>query len=765
MDQNHESKVEVYSARQKQKIAQEFRRLNDVYYLDHAGATLYSETQLDNVFSDLSSNIYGNPHARNTTSQSAQDAVDIVRYQILNLLHVSPDEYSLVFTSGATQALKLVAETFDFDGGMLCFLEDNHTSVLGMRQIIRDSREVKIHEAERFLTENSIKYNEDKTSGNSLFVYPAESNFAGTKYPLDWIESIKRNNLNRLINKNHKWFVLLDAACFAATNDLNLHEIQPDFVAISFYKIFGYPTGLGALLVRKDSEEMLQKRYLGGGTVLMALSSENVMIPRPSFTERFEDGTLPFLSIMAIKHGLDTLKRLGLSMDLISRHTFNLAKYVFDGLASLRHSNNAPVAVLYHDNNFQDFEVQGAIVNFNLRRSDRRFVGYAEVLHIANLYGIQLRTGCFCNPGACQRFLNLTVDDVRKHFDAGHVCGDQHDLVDDYPTGSVRVSFGYMSTYEDADKFLEMIRKCFVDHGTTISRGIRAIKENTEIEQVISGSLRNIFLYPVKSCGSYSPQTSWELTETGLKYDRRWMIVNAAGACMSQKQIKQLCLIRPILKLRQNRMLLTFKGVRQISLPLEIMEDEIKDGSFCNSKICGSKVRGYDCGDEVADWLSETLNKPGLRLLRQCDFSEDITGRTSQKGTSAALSLANQAQYLLINLASIRWLKDKTPSDCNLPLSSLINRFRANFLVEFDKPFVENSLNEIHLGNVPFKFSGKCTRCQMICIDQETGTISKEPLQTLSKELEGNICFGVYLSHKISQSARVNTKRLVTGYL
>lgn len=107
----------------------------------------------------------------------------------------------------------------------------------------------------------------------------------GTKYPLEWIEEVEKGALNT--KKRQNFYTLLDAACYASSNDLNLGgNFQPDFIAISFYKIFGYPTGLGALLVKKTSEGVLKKKYLGGGTVLMALSSENVMIPRGNLYER-----------------------------------------------------------------------------------------------------------------------------------------------------------------------------------------------------------------------------------------------------------------------------------------------------------------------------------------------------------------------------------------------------------------------------------------------------------------------------------------------
>lgn len=97
------------------------------------------------------------------------------------------------------------------------------------------------------------------------------------------------------------------------------------------------------------------------------------------FSLRFEDGTLPFLSIVSLRHGFATWKRLGLRTVDISRHTFALAQYVFQRLVTLHHENGKPVVVLYHDTDFEDVNCQGGIVNFNLLRPSGEFIGYAEV--------------------------------------------------------------------------------------------------------------------------------------------------------------------------------------------------------------------------------------------------------------------------------------------------------------------------------------------------------------------------------------------------
>jgi molybdenum cofactor sulfurtransferase len=757
------------------------------HYLEHAGATLYSEKQLQEIARQLCNNLYANPHARNLSSKLTEDAVDIVRYEILTHFKTNPQEYSVIFTSGTTAALKLIAESFSYGSdcgtnGRFVYLQDNHTSVLGMRAYAKAMKCITFDDAFNALSCDTGS-GEGKDDCNSLFVFPAQSNFSGVKYPVAWIERVQRGALNRLLEQDcRNWFVALDASSYVATNELDLSTVKPDFVTLSFYKIFGYPTGLGALLVRNSSCHVLKKRYFGGGTVLMAQTLENTAVLRDAVHERFEDGTVPFLSILALKEGFNTIKRLNLTFDLISKHTFSLAQYVYRNLLCLHHANGRPVVVLYHDTPFENLCDQGAIVNFNVLRDDGEHVGYAEVLHFANLYGIHLRTGCFCNPGACQYFLKLSPEDVKRHFNAGHVCGDQHDLVDGCPTGSVRISFGYMSTKKDADQLLEMIDNCFVSKPAIrripqrysvwrekyqnyfVTKNNQPINTDAKKSQECNnnsslsvrdhfinnrnseGVLQQIVLYPIKSCGGFTVLDKWPITSTGLKYDRQWMLINSSGVCITQKNNKLMCLIRPKIDLETKMLILSYAKHKRICVPISAGTKCENLASLCQSKVCGDKIQGWDCGDEVADWLSEVLNCPGVRLLRQCSEDEYVS-RISKQNELLRLSLANKAQYLLINVASVKWLRERIPGDeFEETLETTIQRFRPNLVVKFDNAYVENYCEKFIFEDVSFETGGVCTRCQMICIDQTTGKTSKEPLQTLSKSFKGKISFGTYLN-------------------
>ncbi|XP_023952640.2 molybdenum cofactor sulfurase [Bicyclus anynana] len=786
-----------------QNIRNEFGRLGDKCYLDNAGTALYPQILLTKVNEDLSSNVYLNPHSDKYT----RDCIEQIRCTVLNHFNTDQSKYSVIFTSGSTQALKLVVETFEFNSkddenshGSYIYLRDNHTSVIGLRELAEQKNADIIHIShDDFL--NSLKTckkgklrctETNMSKSNTLLAYPAQSNFNGYKYPLDCVEKIKNGCLNsylktQLCEVNCNWYILLDAASFVATSKLDLSSTQPDFVCLSFYKIFGFPTGLGALLVKNTSQNVLLKKYFGGGTVDIVLSSEDFHIKRQSLHERFEDGTLPFLSIITLKHCYNVLANLipkvinNDIMDTLSHHTYNLAKDLYKQFSDLRHPNGTKAVILYMDSDFSDIKKQGGIVTFNLIREDGTYIGYAEFQHMADLFNISLRTGCFCNSGSCQRHLIVTNKEMKNMHKAGHKCGDEVDIVNGRPTGAVRVSFGYHNTFNDVDKLVAMVTKCFVRQNyqkperymlkykndvveipktkeISFKEEILALLNEKKIlnntsETINTGSkatLAEIAIFPIKSCGAFKINSGWKIGSKGFEYDREWMIVKDNGVCLTQKQNTQMCMIQPVIDLNTRRLTLNFKG-STISIPLDMSPNnkyqERSTTPFCQSKVCTDIVKGYDCGDDVADWISNALGISYLRLIRQAsDDSRMKKNKNSEEKNM--LSLSNQAQFLLINKATVRWLKNKIrDTTFTDDLESLTDRFRGNLVVNTSYELIEREWQTVIIGKQQFKVDGPCSRCQMVCIDQSTGEKTVEPLRTISEEFAGKMRFGIYLSY------------------
>ena len=278
---NEDAFEPVYAEDTLSWIREDFPKLNieGITYLDNAATALYSKSQMDRVHHDLTNNIYCNPHTTGNFGKIRDVHEDVreMRHQILRYFNTSDQHYKVIFTSGATASCKMVADCFRWtNNSNFVYLDECHTSVVGMREIAVASYQAVREEDidfELFL---------DNTESNNIFAFPAMSNFCGKKFPVaKWIQMSKCSGRA----ENNSWYVFLDAAAYVATNQLDLQQVQPDFICVSFYKIFGYPTGIGALLVKCSSMDILTKKYFGGGTVDMSLVRRNFHIPRSSSLE------------------------------------------------------------------------------------------------------------------------------------------------------------------------------------------------------------------------------------------------------------------------------------------------------------------------------------------------------------------------------------------------------------------------------------------------------------------------------------------------
>ena len=295
--------------------ATEYRRLDERghVYLDYTGGSLYAESQLEKHHELLRSGVLGNPHSANPASAAMTERVERTRRYALRYFNASPEDYVLVFTQNASGALKLVGESFPFAPGSRYLLTfDNHNSVNGIREFAR-ARGAAVTYAPLLLPDlrldvarlESLVAEADPAHEN-LFAFPAQSNFSGVKHSLELVAKAQSKG----------WRVLLDAAAFVPTNRLDLSAVQPDFVAVSFYKMFGYPTGVGALLVHRPAYAKLKRPWFAGGTVNYATVQGQAHVLSPS-EAAFEDGTLNYLAIPAVEIGLRHVDRLLGLLDLL----------------------------------------------------------------------------------------------------------------------------------------------------------------------------------------------------------------------------------------------------------------------------------------------------------------------------------------------------------------------------------------------------------------------------------------------------------------
>ena len=287
------------------------------------------------------------------------------------------------------------------------------------------------------------------------------------------------------------------------------------------------------------------------------LAGKNFVSPRsePSPISSFVHGSVHFRGISTLVHGFEELKRIGgmekVSLGLISViiavrwnlkflkarysntiltlfpflclqisvHSRCLAKEFVKRLRLFRHGNGRPLCIVYgawsqhpcedDDIIFIDDSTPGPTVAFNVLRPDGSTVGYSEVTNLAalNKPPIQIRDGCFCNAGACQRALGLTDDQIQDNFlVAGHVCGDKKDVVNGRVTGAIRASFGKDSIWEDVDALLSFVANKFTSGEDIVTAKAFEGEERMNAKELpasgLSYFISEMFVFPIKSCAA-----------------------------------------------------------------------------------------------------------------------------------------------------------------------------------------------------------------------------------------------------------------------
>ena len=427
----------------------EYARLDEErhVYLDFTGGNLYGKSQIEKHCASLLQDTLGNPHSINPTSSLATKKVEAARKKVLDFFNA--DDYHCIFTPNASGALKIVGECYPFDeNSEYALLTDNHNSVNGIREYAKANkarvRYVPVNDSDLKISDSGLmELLSEHSNGNNLFAFPAQSNVSGVKHDLSWVEKAQSKG----------WHVMLDAAAFVPSNPLDLSKCQPDFVSVSFYKIFGYPTGIGCLLIKKNSFDLLQKRWFAGGNVSF------VTVKKASYHlqnnhERFENGTINYLDIPAVKTGLEYIESIG--MERIQERVASLSAYMCHQLDNCTHSNDVKIVRRL---GCQERTDHGGTIIMSFVNADGSLVEFETIEAMASDHGISLRAGCFCNPGldevnSCvgEETLSVNIIDI-KQVGIDSVITDLKRV-----RGAVRISFGVASVKKDLDAFVSFVK-------------------------------------------------------------------------------------------------------------------------------------------------------------------------------------------------------------------------------------------------------------------------------------------------------------------
>jgi selenocysteine lyase/cysteine desulfurase len=232
--------------------------------------------------------------------------------------------------------------------------------------------------------------------------------------------------------------------------------VKPEFVALSFYKMFGYPTGVGALLVRHEALAQMRRPWFAGGTVEFASVQHRTHMLKAG-AEGFEDGTPNFGAIAALQDGFALLGDVG--MDNAKRRVSQLTTMMLAELASLRHKNGRSMTQVYGPGNSVS---RGGTVAFNVVDQCGRVVPYSQVERRALERGVSVRGGCFCNPGAAERAFGFPAAETLRCMTRARTEGFTIEsfaecLGGSVAVGAVRASVGIATNERDIARLLEVV--------------------------------------------------------------------------------------------------------------------------------------------------------------------------------------------------------------------------------------------------------------------------------------------------------------------
>lgn len=231
---------------------------------------------------------------------------------------------------------------------------------------------------------------------------------------------------------------------------------------VSWYKLFGFPTGVGCLVARREALARLERPYFAGGTVQAA----TIGIPwhiLVASEAAFEDGTVNYLSIPDLQVGIEWISSIG--VEPIGERVKCLTGSFIDRLLELQHQNGRPMAVIYGPKNTI---LRGGTVSFNFVDVQGNIVDERLVAVESSAARISLRTGCFCNPGAAETAFGITKSALASLVGVQDRNYDAYLRATNLPSGgAIRVSFGIASTIKDVDKFILFAINTYQDRPCT----------------------------------------------------------------------------------------------------------------------------------------------------------------------------------------------------------------------------------------------------------------------------------------------------------
>lgn len=274
-------------------------------------------------------------------------------------------------------------------------------------------------------------------------------------------------------------------------------------------------------------------------------------------------------------------------------------------------------------------------------------------------------------------------------------------------------------------------------------------------------TLAQLFIHPIKSCGAVAVRERG-LIETGLDLDREWMVVDEHGEMLTQRECPRLALVQPTL--RDHDLQLRAPGM----LALHVWLDRVEGA--CRVRVWDDEVAAWDMGPLAAQWFSDFLGRPKLRLVR---FDLDAAPRLAERrwcgDIEAPTVFADGFPLLVTSTGSLAELNRRLGESGQPPVT--MERFRPNLVLDgLPHPHDEDMLDTLEIespeGPVVLRLVKPCVRCSIPDVDPATGESNQPVGRTLAAyrsnpRMGGGLTFGMNaiivsgVDHMLAVGARV----------
>ena len=225
--------------------------------------------------------------------------------------------------------------------------------------------------------------------------------------------------------------------------------------------------------------------------------------------------------------------------------------------------------------------------------------------------------------------------------------------------------------------------------------------------------LTSLHLYPVKSCAGI-PADEALLIETGLEFDRAWMVVDAAGDFLSQRELPRMVLVQPTL--RQHDVILRAPGMLALHIALDAVEEPVR------VRVCDDEVDAYDMGGLAAQWFSDFLGQKA-RLVRYNPEHKRLSDKRWTGEIDAENAFGDGFPLLVSSTASLAEFNQRLADAGHTAVG--MNRFRPNLVLDGLDAHGEDQLDEVRFdtadGPIVLKLVKPCPRCPIPDVDPATG--------------------------------------------